>query len=82
MQVELVDVATEIWKNLVDYIPSREREAAAEHFVSTLRQLDFSQDEIEQIAEADHYVNEVLDIEQEEDEYYDTDLDESEDGRY
>jgi hypothetical protein len=85
MQIEPVDIASEIWKNLVEYVPARDREAAAEHFVATLRRLDFSEDDIEQLAETDHYVGDVLDLETEEDDYYNDEgdnYDEPEDDRY
>ena len=85
MQIEHIDIASEIWKNLVEYVPARDREAAAEQFVTTLRRLDFSEDDLDQLAEVDHYVSDVLDLETEEDDYYsenDGDYDEPEDDRY
>ena len=83
MQIDVIDVVAEIWKSMLEYVPARDREAAAEHFVATLRRLDFSDDDLVQLAEVDHHVSDVLDLESEEEDYYsDDDDDDPEDDRY
>jgi hypothetical protein len=71
MQIEPVDIAADIWKILVEYIPARDREAAAEQFIIALRRLDFDEDDINQLAETDHVIDSVLTLEDEEEAYYD-----------
>ena len=70
MQIEHTEIAAEIWRNVLDYIPSRDREAAAEQLISSLRGLDFTEEDIESLAEHDQYIHAVLEVEAEEEAYY------------
>jgi hypothetical protein len=78
MQIDSVDIVAEVWKILVDYIPAREREAAAEQFITALRRMDFSEYDLIQLAETDHHIDDVLALEQAEEELYD-DTDDADD---
>jgi hypothetical protein len=83
MQIEHVDIAADIWKNLVEYIPARDREAAAEQFVVALRRLDFTDEDFAQLAEVDHHIDDVLTLEAQEEEVFEqADDDEYQDTRY
>jgi hypothetical protein len=70
MQIESIDIVAEVWRNVLDYIPARDREPAAEQLVVALRGLDFTEEDIENLAEHDQYVHAVLEVEAEEEEYY------------
>jgi hypothetical protein len=77
MQIDRSDIAAEIWRTVLDYIPARDREPAAEQLILSLRGLDFSESDIESLAEHDQYIHAVLEVEAEEEEYYE---DEDDDG--
>jgi hypothetical protein len=82
MQIDVIDVVAEIWKSMLEYVPARDREAAAEHFISVLRRMDFDDDQISQLAELDHVIDEVLSMEDEEEAMYEEYEDDPEDDRY
>lgn len=70
MQISHTEVATEIWRCLQDYIPNRDRSNAAEDLVSLLRQLEYSDSDIDEIADCDSYVTAVLSEEDENSDSY------------
>lgn len=70
MQIEHTEIAAEIWRNVLEYVPARDREAAAEQLISSLRGLDFTEEDIESLAEHDQYIHAVLEVEAEEEAYY------------
>ena len=41
MQTDPVELAAELWRNLLDYIPARERDAAAEQMIIACQQPHF-----------------------------------------
>lgn len=71
MQIEHTEIAAELWRNVLEYIPSRDRETAAEQLISALRRLDFSEEDIDGLAEHDQYIHSALELEAEEEAYYD-----------
>lgn len=77
MQIDTVDIAAEIWRSLQEYVPARDREAAAEHFVLVLRGLDYTDEDLVQLSETDSYIAGVLAEEEfEEEQYAEEDSDE------
>lgn len=86
MQNDPVELAAELWRNLLDYIPAREREAAAEQMIIACRRLEFTDDDLETLADYDRYLAEAVaqdavEQEQKDQEDYD-DPDDYEDDRY
>lgn len=79
MQIDHTEIAAEIWRSVLDYVPARDRESAAEQLISTLRTLDFSEHDIASLAEHDQYLHAVLELEAEEESYYEDDSDPDED---
>lgn len=86
MQNDPAELAAELWRNLLDYIPAREREAAAEQMIIACRRLEFTDEDLEALADYDRYLAEAVaqDAEEQEEqdqEEYD-DPDDYEDDRY
>lgn len=70
MQIEHTEIAAEIWRNVLEYVPARDRESAAEQLIFALRGLDFTDADINNMAEHDQYIHAVLEAEAEEEAYY------------
>ena len=85
MQTDPVELAAELWRNLLDYIPARERDAAAEQMIIACRRL-FTDDDLENLADYDRYLAEAVAQDAEEQEESDSDDygddDNYEDDRY
>lgn len=68
---ERTEIAAEVWRSVIEYIPFRDRETAAEQLISVLRSLNFSDEDIQSLAEHDQHIHAVLELEAEEEAYYD-----------
>lgn len=73
MQTDPVELAAELWRNLLDYIPARERDAAAEQMIIACRRLEFTDDDLENLADYDRYLAEAVAQDAEEQEESDSD---------
>ena len=60
MQNDPVELAAELWRNLLDYIPARERDAAAEQMIIACRSLEFTDDDLASLADYDRYLAEAV----------------------
>ena len=55
MQSDHAELAAELWRNLLDYIPARDRSDAAEQMIIACRRLEFTDDDLESLADYDRY---------------------------
>jgi hypothetical protein len=73
-----IEMASELWDTMIEYVPVKDRESAAEHYIIVLRRLDFLDDEIFQVGESSTYLANVIEAELEEEELH-SDYDDDED---
>lgn len=60
MQTDPVELAAEFWRNVLDYIPARERPAAAEQIIIACRRMEFTDEDLESLADYDRYLAEAV----------------------
>lgn len=72
-----IDFLSETWLALKEYIPSRERQAAADHMLSLLADYNLSDKEIKTFSKTDGYIKRAVDdyFDDENDEDYEEDED-------
>jgi len=80
MTVDPIEIAAELWRNVLEYVPMRDRDAAAEQFIVALRGLNFSDDELDSLAEHDRYINTALIQDNEENDFSNDDFDDLNDN--
>ena len=55
-----IEDAISIWRCLKDYIPTKDKQVAAEQFVVALIDSDVSDDDLWAVAEVDHYLENAV----------------------
>jgi len=72
-----IDEAIEVWRSLKDYITQKDRQAAADQFVTVVADTGMEDDDLWVLADIDHYlenaVRETLGTEREEDDHLEDD---------
>lgn len=70
-----VDMLIEVYQVMKEYVPSKDRQAAADHFTSVVCDFDVSDDDVKSLAGVDsymkraieEYVGETVDIDEDDD---------------
>ena len=55
-----VDILGEVWTTTKEYIPSKDRQAAADHVVAVIADGEISEDDLKQFGGADQYVGRAV----------------------
>lgn len=71
-----IDSVREIWSVLKEYIPSKEKQEAADHLISLLVDMDFPDSEFQSLVRSDHYLEEAAQ------EYLEEDTDDEEEEQW
>lgn len=82
---ESYELVASSWEILKDYIPAKDRQAAAEHIMNSVSEFGLSDKEIIQLADHDHYLSDAWDTIKEEngeDESYGDEEDDYESGHW
>ena len=74
-----VGFAIACWDSVSEYLVSKEKEVAAELFINTLIDFDFSEEELATVAESSHLLSDAIFAMCEEENLIEDDTDENED---
>jgi len=55
-----VDILGEVWTTTKEYIPAKDRQAAADHVVAVIADGEISEDDLKQFGGADQYVGRAV----------------------
>jgi hypothetical protein len=55
-----IDEAIEVWRSLKDYVHTKDRQAAADQFVSLMADLGIEDNDLWMLADTDHYLENAV----------------------